>query len=53
MLVQLWLVLSLLLRVLVGLVGGLFEDWRAMVNSTQSQVNVEIDILVELGNKIK
>ena len=33
-----------------GLVDGWSEDWRVMLNSTQDQVEVKVEDLVELGN---
>ena len=33
--------------------GGWSEDWRAMLNSTQDQVEVEFEVLVELGNMVQ
>ena len=34
-----------------GRVGGWSEDWRVMLNSTQNQVKVEVEVRVELGKK--
>ena len=32
------------------MVGGWSEDWRVMLHSTQDQVELIVEVLVELGN---
>ena len=31
--------------------GGWSENWRVILNSTQDQVEVEVEVGVELGNR--